>query len=99
MRGESICMHAGHATPNRDRRRFIPVSSIVENVGRDLCESLPAAHALTGCDTTSSCFKIGKRTAYTKLVEYVKKTPSALKNVWTVRKCLRRYYCCTEILA
>lgn len=28
---------------------------------------LPAAHAISGCDTTSSLFKIGKRTAYSTL--------------------------------
>ena len=50
----------------------------MDKVGKDLCQNLPAAHALTGCDT-SSLFKIGKHTAYTKLVEHVKSTPNALK--------------------
>ena len=54
MLGESAYMHAGHATPNRNRQRFIQGSFIVEKVGRDLSDSLPAAHALTGCDMKSS---------------------------------------------
>ncbi len=32
-----------------------------------LCECLPACHALTGCDTTSSLYRIGKATALTRL--------------------------------
>ena len=36
-----------------------------------LCESLPAAHALTGCDSTSSLYQVGKRVDYTKLLEHV----------------------------
>lgn len=59
----SIFMHAGHG----DRQRFIPVSEISKRLGTALCESLPACHALTGCDTTSSLFKIGKTTALNKL--------------------------------
>lgn len=56
----SIFMQAGHG----DRQRFIPVSEISKKLGTALCESLPACHALTGCDTTSSLFKIGKTTAF-----------------------------------
>jgi hypothetical protein len=33
-------------------------------LGSVLCRVLPAAHALTGCDTTSSFFGIGKKTMY-----------------------------------
>ena len=36
-----------------------------------LCESLPACHALTGCDTTSSLFRIGKTTAFNKLEKHI----------------------------
>ena len=32
--------------------------------GSVLCRVLPAAHALTGCDTTSSFFGVGKKTIY-----------------------------------
>ena len=63
----SISMHAGHG----DRQRYIPVSAILEKLGVALCESLPACHALTGCDTTSSLFRIGKTTAFNKLEKHV----------------------------
>jgi hypothetical protein len=29
-----------------------------------ICKILPAVHAVTGCDTTSSMFGIGKRTVF-----------------------------------
>lgn len=79
MLGGSVHMHAGHATPNRDRCCFIPVSTILDKVGHDLYESLPAAHALTGCDTMSSFFKVGKHTVYTRLMDYIQRAPDALK--------------------
>ena len=47
-----------------DLRRFIPVHDIVVALGPPLCESLPSIHALTGCDTVSSFFGIGKKTAF-----------------------------------
>ena len=34
--------------------RFIPVHKAVEKLGQDVCNLLPAMHALTGCDSTSS---------------------------------------------
>ena len=73
-------MHAGHTTQFRNRERFIPVTTIAATIGKNVCESLPAAHAITGCDSTSSFFKIGKRTAYTKLVNQVKVEPTALNS-------------------
>ena len=74
-----VYMQAGHSTQVTNRRRYIPINTIVEKVGHDVCQNLPAAHALTGCDTTSSLFGVGKRVAYTKLVEHVKQIPSAFK--------------------
>ena len=44
------------------------------------CVSLPAAHALTGCDTTCSMNGIGKNTAYYELLKNVH-TPSNLKTL------------------
>ena len=36
-----------------------------------MCEWVPAAHDLTGCDTTCSMNRIGKKTAYSKLLKNV----------------------------
>ena len=65
-------MHAGHNSKYTNRERYIPVNNILQKLWLDFCESLPAAHAITGCDTTSSFYKIGKRIVYNKLVEHVK---------------------------
>ena len=77
--GSSVYMHAGHMSQFRDRRRYIPICDIVSKVGKDICQNLPAAHSLTGSDTTAAFFQIGKRTAYSKLAELVKEKTSILK--------------------
>ncbi|KAL7380780.1 hypothetical protein ABVT39_023998 [Epinephelus coioides] len=64
MFGSSIVyMHAGHGM----RERYVPINTISEKLGKDMSSCLPACHALTGCDTTSSLYRIGKTTAFTKL--------------------------------
>ena len=65
-----VYMHSGHSGKFVTRERFIPVSKIAEVLGKQQCSILPAAHALTGCDTTSGLFKLGKRTAYTILQKH-----------------------------
>lgn len=64
-------MHSGHSGKNVDRHRFIPVHSIVREIGRPVAKCLPAVHALTGCDTTSSFFRIGKKSALTQLRKHI----------------------------
>jgi hypothetical protein len=54
----------GSITSTRDGRRFIPVHEIVNSLNPVFCHILPAAHALWGCETTSSMFGIGKTTVY-----------------------------------
>ena len=51
-------------TSTRDGRRFIPIHEIVNSLNPVFCQILSAAHALSGCDTTSSMFGIWKRTVY-----------------------------------
>ena len=63
-----VYMNAGHCSKTTNRQRFIPVNEITSKIGQDVSICLPAAHAISGCDTTSSLFKIGKRTAYNTLV-------------------------------
>ena len=60
-------MYAGHS----GKERYIPVHRIANELGQTVCECLPAAHALTGCDTTCSINRIGKKTAYSKLLKTV----------------------------
>ena len=44
--------------------RYIDTTSIAETLGAQKCKALPAFHALTGCDTTSSFAGRGKHTAW-----------------------------------
>ena len=37
----------------KDLVRYIPIHDIARELGSEFCESLPAFHALTGCDSTS----------------------------------------------
>ena len=44
-----------------DKRRLIHVHRIVANSNPTLINILPAVHALTGCDSVSSLYGIGKK--------------------------------------
>ena len=70
MLSQEVYMHAGHAGKFITRERFIPVTKIADEVGPLICSILPAMHVLSGCDSTSGCFKIGKKTAYNTLQKY-----------------------------
>ena len=61
------CNELGFRTGVSDRQRYIPVHSIQEKLGKRLCQSLPAFHALTGCDSTSSLSRRGKKKPWTTL--------------------------------
>lgn len=73
-----VYMHAGHTTQFTQRECFIPINAIVDKIGANLCQNLPAVHAITGCDSTSSLYKVGKNVAYTKLAGFVKDDPLGL---------------------
>ena len=68
--------------------------------GSVLCRVLPAAHALTGCDTTSSIFDVGKKTMYKVLKdsqkEFVDLSQTACDDIETYvavdRKFVARLY-------
>ena len=60
-------MYNGHSR----KERYIPVHLIANELGLTVCECLLAVHALTGCDTTCSLNRRGKKTAYSKLVKNV----------------------------
>ena len=58
---QELWFQTGSVTNTRDLRRFISVHDICNTLNHVMCKVLPAAHALTGCDTTSSFFGIGKK--------------------------------------
>ena len=56
-----VWIKAGMTGRIEDRHRFIPIHEICSAVGSPVCEILPAVHAITGCDTISSFYFIGKK--------------------------------------
>ena len=64
---DHVYMYAGHS----GKERYIPVNRIANELGQTVCECLPAANALTGCDTTCSMNRIGMKTAYSKQLKKV----------------------------
>jgi hypothetical protein len=55
----------------KERERFIPIHSIADKYGTNMCHILPAIHALTGCDSTSAFKGIGKGTVLKRVKENV----------------------------
>lgn len=64
--------------------RFVPVHDITLAIGPLVCNILPAVHALTGCDTTSSFFGIGKKTVYKTSIQNPQKFQNLLSLTWRV---------------
>lgn len=55
-----IFMQTGGKGPNR----ILDVSTIAEKLGPQSCSALLGFHAVTGCDSTSSFFRIGKKKTF-----------------------------------
>lgn len=55
--------------------RDIPIHDICSHLGKDVCRALPFFHALSGCDTTSQLFGIGKKTAWDRWTSMSEITP------------------------
>ena len=64
-----LWFQTGLITSTRDYRRYIPIHELCKSLSSVVCEILPAAYALTGCDTTSSFFGIGKNSMFKALKE------------------------------
>lgn len=45
------------------------MKKVKEQLGREVCRNLPFLHAMTGCDTTSRLYGVGKATALKKFVD------------------------------
>ena len=45
----------------KNRLRFVPVHDVCQNLSNRVLKALPAFHALTGCDTTSTLSGIGEK--------------------------------------
>ena len=53
-------------------------------IGPLVCNILPAVHALTVCDTTTSFFGVGKKTVYKTLIQNPQKFQNLLSFTWRV---------------
>ncbi|KAG7177299.1 hypothetical protein Hamer_G000597 [Homarus americanus] len=88
-----LCMHAdttsfpllfrseGHQT-SKKMRRIWNINWLKKQLGPKICSLLPFVHAITGCDTTSRLFGVGKEAALKKLrsnVELKKEAAGFLK--------------------
>lgn len=54
----------GTITRLQDLRRYIPIHSVVSELGVRMCNALPIIHCISGCDTISQFSGFGKRKAY-----------------------------------
>ena len=54
----------GNVNSVKDGRRFLPIHELCSSLSEITCRVLPTAHALSGCDTISSFFGIGKKSVY-----------------------------------
>lgn len=62
---------------SRSKRRILSISLISENIGKEMSDALPALHAVSGCDSTSSFHRIGKQRMY-KVVKSADRFKAAL---------------------
>ncbi|CAC5418200.1 E3.2.1.4 [Mytilus coruscus] len=51
-----LWVQMGNISSVKDGRRFSPIHQLCVCLSQTICKLLPAVHALTGCDTTSSLF-------------------------------------------
>ena len=58
------CEQLWFRTGVKDRLRYIPAHKIATHLGPAICKALPAFHSLTGCDSTSALFRVGKTKAW-----------------------------------
>jgi hypothetical protein len=65
----------GTITNTKDNRLYI--HELSRSLSPTACQILPVAHALTGCDTTSSLFRIGKKSVF-KLLRNAQKLRTIL---------------------
>lgn len=71
----------GSVTSIKDGRRYIPVHDLCSSLSSITCEILPAVHALTGCDTTSAIFGIGKKSVF----KLIKSSSAELSDIHSLR--------------
>ena len=59
-----LWVQMGNVSSVKDGRRFLPIHELCSSLSQITCRVLPGAHALSGCNTTSSFFGNGKKLVY-----------------------------------
>ena len=54
-----------------EKGSYADISVICNHFGDNVCESIHLFHAITGCDTASYMFRVGKKSAFQKLLKNV----------------------------
>ena len=72
-----VWFQTGMVTSIKDCRRYIPVHELCKSLYSVVCNILLAVHAITGCDTTSSFFGIGK----ISMLKALKETPDQFSDL------------------
>lgn len=55
-----------------DKDSYVDIGDVCRTYGKEVCDVMPAYHSLTGCDTTSYPFKVGKVKPFKKMVAHNK---------------------------
>lgn len=76
-----LWFYTGRIIKMIDRRRYIPIHTLANKIGPVMSSATLSIHALTGCDTTSSIFGIGKKKAYAAAKKMTEEDLERLANV------------------
>jgi hypothetical protein len=80
---QELWFQTGTVSSTKDRRRYIPVQENCSTLSPVFTNILPAAHAVTGCDTTSLLFSIGKQSVF----KVLKENPENFKDLSNLADC------------
>ncbi len=59
---DKLWVETGHSGPTAQNHRFIPVHELCQANSSIFLKILPAIHAITGCDSSPSFYRVGKKT-------------------------------------
>ena len=55
-----------------DKESYVDIGDVCRTYGKEGCDVMPAYHSMTGCDTTSYPYKVGKVKPFKKMVAHSK---------------------------
>ena len=69
IKAHSLYFWTGRVGVNTDQTRYIPIHKIYQKLTPEQLNILLSVYCLTGCDTCSSFYGIGKRTAFNVMIQ------------------------------